>query len=80
MCPLATALNILECEKHLFLGYLLPTIATVGKQLRSLQDQLIYCTCLVQGILEGLEIRFEEYYSNKKFILASVTIAKFKTY
>ena len=65
MCPLATALNILECEKHMFLGYLLPTIATVEKQLRSLQDQLTYCTCLVQGILEGLDKRFGEYYSNK---------------
>ena len=32
----------------------------------------------MQGILEGLEKRFGEYYSNKVYILACVTIPKFK--
>lgn len=56
MKPLADALDILQGEKNMYLGYLLPTISALKRKLTSLRG-LEYCEPLKAAVIAGLEKR-----------------------
>ncbi|KAF2890805.1 hypothetical protein ILUMI_15368, partial [Ignelater luminosus] len=55
MCPLSTALDILQGEKGMYMGYLLPVLYSLKDKLDAqIMKSLIYCKPL-QVLLEGIE-------------------------
>jgi len=57
--PVAEALDILQGEKNIGLGFLLPTISILKSKLEKLKDSpsITSCTPLLQGILDGINKR-----------------------
>lgn len=57
--PMAEALDILQGEKNIGLGFLLPTISILKSKLEKLKDSpsITSCTPLLQGILDGINNR-----------------------
>ena len=53
------ALDVLQGEKNIGLGYLLPTIALLKKKLALLKDDasIIHCQSLITGLLDAISAR-----------------------
>jgi hypothetical protein len=53
-------LNILQGEKNVGLGYLLPTLTVLKSNLRLLQDHpsVVHCQPLIAGLLTSINIRY----------------------
>ncbi len=79
MEPLAVALDKIQGDKDVCLGYLLPTIVMIKRKLSKVQDDLKFCKPLVKSVVEGLEKRFAHLFNDKDHILASLTVPRFKT-
>ena len=60
MQPIADALDILQGEKNVSMGYLLPTITVLKNELEAMiNDQSITeCKPLVRGLLAGIDNRY----------------------
>lgn len=82
MEPLALALDKLQGEKSIFLGYVAPTI--IALRLRLIQaSHLTHCRPLSLLVIKSLEKRFDYIYKletppSKTFILASISHPNFK--
>lgn len=58
MKPLAQALNILQSESGMYMGYLLPVLKTLKGKLEKLnQSGLMHCQPLIVAIEQGLNKR-----------------------
>ncbi|KAL4083723.1 hypothetical protein QTP88_029039 [Uroleucon formosanum] len=77
MQPIAKSLDILQGDKHVSLGYLLPTLTAINKSLKSLSS-LNYCTPLINALQKGIEKRFQRYMSSSTCQISSALIPKFK--
>jgi hypothetical protein len=78
MKPLADGLDILQGDKEVSLGYILPTLFTIRKKMMFARENLRKCQPLVTAIMKGLKKRFSHLFDDKDHILASVTIPQFK--
>lgn len=56
MKPLANALDILQADDKMYLGYLLPTVIATRRRLAALSG-LEYCRPLKSAIIDGIEKR-----------------------
>lgn len=85
MQPLANALDILQREKNMYLGYLIPTLLHMERQLgqrKTMIDKtpLKHCDVLrrtVRGVIRAPR-RFGEYLKDKELQLAAVLLPNFK--
>jgi hypothetical protein len=60
MKPLACALDILQGESGMYMGYLLPVLSTLEEKLKKLNDEnLTECHALLIAIQQGLHKRYE---------------------
>lgn len=57
MEPLARALDILQSENGMYMGYLLPVLNTLEEKLKI--ERLIECDSLLIAIQQGLHKRYE---------------------
>jgi len=58
MEPLARALDILQSDAGMYMGYLLPVLTTLQQKLETLSEtNLIHCHSLILGIQQGLNKR-----------------------
>ena len=78
MKPVAQALDILQGDKHAYLGFLLPTITLLKKKLRSKGSGAHYCRELAEALCRGLEKRFDSQLDDKRALLSAVSSPAFK--
>ena len=76
MAPSAASLDILQGDKHISLGYTLPTLTVLKKRLGALQ--LRYTEAQRDKLLQGTETHFGRYFEDEEFILAAVSHPLFK--
>jgi len=79
MAPVAKALDILQGESNIHLGWLLPTITSLISKLQKLRASLKYCKPLIDALLDGVNKRFGEMMSDPELIAASILHPKFKS-
>ncbi|XP_016302594.1 uncharacterized protein LOC107655821 [Sinocyclocheilus anshuiensis] len=79
MSPLAKALNILQAEIDVQMGWLLPTLTLLISKLDRIRITSRYCKLLVDAIQEGLQQRFGNMLVEPEFIAAAILVPKFKT-
>lgn len=69
MEPLARSLNILQSDKGMYMGYLLPVLTTLQQKLENLnKSNLVDCHSLVKAIQKGLSKKFSTTFKKKKRI------------
>ena len=78
MGPVAEALDYLQGEKYMYLGYLLPTIKSLMRLLRERQEQVVVCKPLAEALLKGVEERFSSQLVDKQMIIAATYLPVFK--
>lgn len=80
MKPVAVALNILQAEKNMYIGYLLPTIKCLLRELskKSNDSSLLYCRPLAKALMEGVQKRFGPIMMDKKLTVAAGLIPALK--
>lgn len=82
MQPVATALDILQGEKGVAVGNLLPAIKVIKNHLLELkyrEDNKLQITIpLVDALLDGLSNRFDSFLTNEFYQLAAVLHPQFK--
>lgn len=60
MKPVAMALNILQGESSVHMGFLLPTLYQLLEKLRKLESSCKMCRPLVDALRDGIQKRFGE--------------------
>ncbi|KAF0753476.1 Uncharacterized protein FWK35_00014868 [Aphis craccivora] len=78
MKPLSKALDVLQGDKSVCLGFLLPTINAVHKSLNGLNNNVVFCKPLILALKRGLNKRFNNYFMSKSCQVAASLIPKFK--
>jgi len=79
MKPVTQALNILQSEGKMFVGFLLPTISILREKLSNLQATANTCIPLVNAVLAGIDRRFAEIFRDKEGIAAAILHPQFRT-
>ncbi|EZA53798.1 hypothetical protein X777_06862, partial [Ooceraea biroi] len=79
MKPVAQALDILQSETGMYMGYLLPVLKTVKEKLETLNKSgFTHCQSLIAAVQQGLDKRFSTLFEKKELIIASCLHPKFK--
>lgn len=79
MSPVAKALDLLQGESNVQMGWLVPTITLLKEKLQRLHISIKFCGPLVDALLAGLEKRFGEMLRDPELIAAAILVPKFKT-
>jgi len=79
MKPVAQALNILQSEANMFMGYLLPTISILQEKLNTVHATATVCGPLVDALLSAIDRRFEGIFRDKEAIAAAILHPQFRT-
>nr|CAH0100218.1 unnamed protein product [Daphnia galeata] len=80
MQSVVDGLNILQGDKNVGLGYLLPTLSVLKTNLRLLQDDpsIVHCQPLITSLLTSINIRFYDIFQDKECWLAAISNPVFK--
>ncbi len=78
MGPVAEALDYLQGEKFMYLGYLVPTIKSLMRLLGERHDQVLTCKPLARALLKGVRERFSSQLEDKQMIVAAIYLPVFK--
>ncbi|KAJ3605478.1 hypothetical protein NHX12_027524 [Muraenolepis orangiensis] len=79
MSPVAKALNILQGEIDVQMGWRLPTLNLLISKLDRIRNSSRYCKPLVDALQDGLQRRFGDMLTEPEFIAAAIFVPKFKT-
>ncbi|XP_018309187.1 uncharacterized protein, partial [Mycetomoellerius zeteki] len=79
MEPLARALDIIQGETGMYMGFLLPGLKTLQEKMEKFnKNGFTHCQALITAIQEGLNKRFSTLFEDKNLIIASSLHPKFK--
>jgi hypothetical protein len=76
MKPVAFALDLLQGENNCYFGYVLPTIKSLTNNIQ--KTTVSYAAALKKAVLDGINMRFQQYFTDDYFILAAISHPKFK--
>ncbi|XP_061750887.1 uncharacterized protein LOC133549465 [Nerophis ophidion] len=79
MKPVAMALNILQGQSSLHMGFLLPTLHQLQNKLKKLESSCKVCRPLIDVLQEGIQKRFGEMMKQPELIAAAILLSKFRT-
>ena len=79
MSPVAKALDVLQGEPSVQMGWLVPTITLLRTKLQHLQVTSKFCEPLIAALLSGLAKPFGEMLADPELIAAAILVPKFKT-
>lgn len=79
MSPVAKALDVLQGETSVQMGWLVPTITLLTTKLQQLSVTSKYSEPLIAALLSGLEKRFRDMLADPELIAAAILVPKFKT-
>lgn len=74
----AQALDLLQGDKSIYLGHLLPTIRTLTNYLEDAREDTTKCQPLIKALLEGISKRFDIYFTRREFLVATAYLPGFK--
>lgn len=77
MKPIAQALNILQSETKMFVGYLLPTLTILREKLEAKRASATICMPLVSALLNGIDERFADILIDPEAVAAAIIHPKF---
>lgn len=58
MKPLAIALDILQGQNYMYLGYLVPTIKTIMSKINKYRETVVHTEPLAEAIVLGINKRY----------------------
>ena len=73
------ALNILQGESSVHMGFLLPTLYQLQDKLRRLQPTCKVCGPLLAALQRGIQKRFGDVMKDPELIAAAILLPKFRT-
>ncbi|XP_034029477.1 uncharacterized protein LOC117513401 [Thalassophryne amazonica] len=79
MALVAKALDVLQGDTNVQMGWLVPTITILKNKLQNLRLATKFCRPLIDALLKGLEKRFEHVLTEPELIAAAILVTKFKT-
>lgn len=79
MKPVAMALNILQGESSVHMGFLLPTLYQLQGKLKRLLESCKLCRPLVEALQSGIQKRFGEVMKEPELIAAAILLPRFRT-
>ncbi|XP_051551724.1 uncharacterized protein LOC127439583 [Myxocyprinus asiaticus] len=80
MAPVAKAINILQGETNVHMGWLVPTLNVMVSKLKRAKISMKLCKSLVDAILAGVNKHFDDMLNDPELIAAAILLPKFKTY
>ena len=78
MKPISKAIDILQCEKNVYMGWLLPTVYQLHSKMEKVRRSTQYCNALASAIIDGIEKRFGKMMKDPELIASSILVPKFK--
>ena len=75
----AKALDVIQGDISVQMGWLLPTIALLRTKLQHLHVASKFCEPLIAALLSGLEKRFGEMLADPELIATAILVPKFRT-
>lgn len=79
MSPFAKAVDVLQGEASVQMGWLVPTITLLKTKLQNLRLSSKFCVPLVDALQAGLERRFGQMLADPELIAAAILVPKFRT-
>ena len=79
MSPVALAINILQAETNVQMGWLLPTITLLSSKLEKAKFHLKYCKLLVEALQVEINNRFGHMSTDPELLAAAILLPKFRT-
>lgn len=80
MSPITKALDVLQGDANVQMGWLVPTITILKAKLQHLHISCKYCRPLVDALQAGLDPHFGQMLVDPELIAAVIRVPKFKTY
>jgi hypothetical protein len=81
MIPMSEALDVLQADVKVSIGYLLPTLTILIQKLEMLLDDrtIKHCKSLVRVMISSIKTRFQDCFEDEELILAPFCILTSKT-
>ena len=80
MKPVVKAIDILQSEKNVYMGWLLPTLYELQSKMEKVRRSTHYCKALASAIIDGINERFGEMMKDRELIASSILVPKFKNH
>ncbi|XP_043970018.1 uncharacterized protein LOC122829491 [Gambusia affinis] len=79
MRPVVKALNIMQAEADVHMGWLVPTISLLSVKLDRLRISAKFCQPLIDALQGGIQQRFGPMLADPELIAAAILLPKFRT-